>query len=157
MLLYQPLCFCECRNEEKPSKNLSGDCRGGFVGFARLFSQQYQIYATVFWGRGKEFQGDNILTIKGSLGVDKPLVKNRIRSIRQLPIGKLTAADMNAFGRIGFIHHIQLFPFCRIQFVDNSSFFVRFQALVAIEERHSKFKSGIYSLWKAYQESLQAF
>ena len=91
---------------------------GGFAGFARLFSQQYQIYATVFWGRGKEFQGDNILTIKGSVGVDKPLVKNKIRSIRQLPIGKLTAADMNAFGGIGFIHHIQIFPFCRIQFVD---------------------------------------
>lgn len=71
------------------------------------------------FGERENFQGDNILAIKGSLlGVDKSLVKNRIQSIRQLPIGELTAADMNAFEGIGFIHHIQIFPFCRIQFVD---------------------------------------
>ena len=91
---------------------------GGFDGFARLFSQQYQIYATVF-GERENFHGDNILAIKGSqLGVDKSLVKNSIRSIRQLPIGELTNADINALGEIGFTHHIQVFSFCRIQFVD---------------------------------------
>ena len=83
------------------------------------FSPSNIKYMRQFFGERENFQGDNILAIKGSqLGVDKPLVKNKIRSIRQLPIGKLTAADMNAFEGIGFIHHIQIFPFCRILFVD---------------------------------------
>ena len=83
------------------------------------FSPSNIKYMRQFFGERENFQGDNILAIKGSqLGVDKSLVKNSIRSIRQLPIGELTNADINAFLEIGFTHHIQVFSFCRIQFVD---------------------------------------
>ena len=126
MHLYQPLYFCECGMRKSHRRNYWRTA-GGFAGFARLFSQQYQIYATVFWGRGKEFQGDNILIIKVSIGVDKSLVKNRIRSIRQLPIGELTAADMNAFGGIGFIRY---FRSAGYNLLMNSSIFVRLQVLL---------------------------
>ena len=122
------------------------------------FSPSNIKYMRQFFGERENFQGDNILAIKGSqLGVDKSLVKNSIRSIRQLPIGELTNADINAFGEIGFTHHIQVFRSAGYNLLINSSIFIRLQALVAIEERHSKFKFGLYSLWKAFPVSLQVF
>lgn len=63
--------------------------------------------------------------------VDKSLVKNRIRSIRQLPIGELTAADMNAFGGIGFIRY---FRSAGYNLLMNSSIVVRLQVLLRLRK-----------------------
>ena len=48
--LISTVIFLRMRNEERPSKNLSGNAEE-IADFARPFSRQYQIYATVFWGK----------------------------------------------------------------------------------------------------------
>ena len=64
----------------------------------------------------EEFQADSNFAMKGSqLLADESLEADGDQSIRQLPIGELTAADMNAFWGIGFTHHIQIFSSCRTQ------------------------------------------
>lgn len=124
--LISTVIFLRMRNEEKPSKKLSENCRG-ICPFCKAFLPAISNICDSVLGRGNEFHGDNIFIIKGSFVVDKSLVKNRIRSIRQLPIGKLIAADMNAFGGIGFIRY---FRSAGYNLLMNSSIFVRLQVLL---------------------------
>lgn len=76
----------------------------------------------------EEFQADSNFAMKGSqLLADESLEADGDQSIRQLPIGELTAADMNAFGGIGFIRY---FRSAGYNLLMNSSIFVRLQVLL---------------------------
>ena len=62
------------RNEEKPSKKLSENCRV-ICQFCKAFLPAISNICDSVLGRGNEFHGDNIFIIKGSFVVDKSLVK----------------------------------------------------------------------------------
>lgn len=100
------------------------------------FSPSNIKYMRQSFGERENFQGDNILAIKGSIGVDKSLVKKQDSINSPIADWRIDRRRYECF--LGdWIY--QIFPLCRIQFVDELFHLRSPSSSVAIEERHSKF------------------